>query len=287
MPVLWKKRSSKECGSIGSVWPSWVWGSQHATTGNSVSWSLGRSSRSSFHRRATRTAGYELISPNIFLLSWERLSFWSYLSTLGTNISQIFYILSSSRIIVCTVLTLTSNCALIVSINTRRSLSMKFFICPIKSGVLTPLLLPHLSSFFTDSLRSWSLLCHAKTDAWFMQDSPKAVWSVSICFCGILPSLKHNIIVYRSFKVSSRPDGIFEIHQLWQSGFSWVYSNSFEPEIVKMCQPSHKMNSNNILYFQEFTTNLNTCTKSLETYWRPPCKCYTSVGFWLIRCCPY
>ena len=44
--------SSKVCGWICSVWPSWVWESQHASTGNSVSWSLGYSSRSSFHRMA-------------------------------------------------------------------------------------------------------------------------------------------------------------------------------------------------------------------------------------------
>ena len=47
-----KKRSSKVCGWICSVWPSWVWESQHASTGNSVSWSLGHSSRSSFYRRS-------------------------------------------------------------------------------------------------------------------------------------------------------------------------------------------------------------------------------------------
>ena len=29
------------------------------------------------------------------------------------------------------------------------------------------------------------------------------------------PSLKQNFIAYRSSKVSSRPDWIFEIHQLW------------------------------------------------------------------------
>ena len=37
------------------------------------------------------------------------------------------------------------------------------------------------------------------------------------------PSLKQNFITYRSSKVS---DCIFEIHQLWQSDFSSVYSNS-------------------------------------------------------------
>ena len=47
-----KKGSSKVCGWICSVWPSWDRESQHASTGNPVSWSLGHSSRSSFHRMA-------------------------------------------------------------------------------------------------------------------------------------------------------------------------------------------------------------------------------------------
>ena len=42
-----EKGSSKVCGWICSVWPSWVWKSQHAST-----WSLGHSSRASFHRMA-------------------------------------------------------------------------------------------------------------------------------------------------------------------------------------------------------------------------------------------
>ena len=86
------------------------------------------------------------------------------------------------------------------------------------------------------------------------------------------PSLKQNFIAYRPSKVSSRPDCIFEIHQLWQSGFSRVYSNcccscSFEPKMIKIGQSSQKMYSNNILNFQESTTILNPCKKSLETYW--------------------
>ena len=72
----------------------------------------------------------------------------------------------------------------------------------------------------------------------------------SIRFCGIFPSLKQNFIAYSFSKVSSRPDCIFEIHQLWQSGFSRLYSNSycscsFEPKIIKIGQSSHKMYSNN------------------------------------------
>ena len=47
-----KKGSSKVCGWIRSVWPSWVWESQHASTGISISWSLGHSSRSSVYRIA-------------------------------------------------------------------------------------------------------------------------------------------------------------------------------------------------------------------------------------------
>ena len=132
-----------------------------------------------------------------------------------TNFMQIFCIFSSLRIIVCTVPTLTSNCALIVAIDKQRSLSMKFFIWPINSGVLTSFLLPHLSSPLTDSLPSLNLLCHLKTDAQFMQDAPKAVWSIPYVSLAFFPSLKQNSIAYRSSKVSSHPDCIFEIHQLW------------------------------------------------------------------------
>ena len=64
-----------------------------------------------------------------------------------------------------------------------------------------------------------------------MQDGQKAVWSIPYISVAFFPSLKQNFIAYRSSKMS---DCIFEIHQLWQSGFSRVYSNScysysFEP----------------------------------------------------------
>ena len=146
---------------------------------------------------------------------------------------------------------------------------MKFFIWLINSGVLTSLLFPHLSSSLTDSLLSLNLLCHSKIDARFMQHAPKAVWSIPYISVAFFPSLKQNFIAYHSSKVSSRPDCIFEIHQLWQSGFSWVYSNSccscwFEPEIIKISQSSHKMYSNNIVNFQESMTILNACTKKSQ-----------------------
>ena len=105
----------------------------------------------------------------------------------------------------------------------------------------TPLIILHRVPAFLN------LLCHSKTHARFMQDAPKAVWSipcVSVAF--FFPSLKQNFIVYRSSKVS---DCIFEIYQQWQPGFSRVYSNCccsclFEPEIIKIGQSSHKMYSN-------------------------------------------
>ena len=66
---------------------------------------------------------------------------------------------------------------------------------PINSGVLTSLLLTHLSSSFTDSLPSLNLLCHSKTDAWIMRDGPKAVWSIPFVSVAFFPSLKQNFIV--------------------------------------------------------------------------------------------
>ena len=99
-----------------------------------------------------------------------------------------------------------------------------------------------------------------------MQDTSKAVRSIQYVSVVFFPSLKQNFIAYRSSKVSSRPDWIFEIHQLWWSGFSRVYSNSFcscwfEREILKIGQSSHKIYSNNIVNFQESTTILNAYTK--------------------------
>ena len=126
----------------------------------------------------------------------------------------------------------------------------------------TPLIIPHRLPAFLESLmplKNWCSI-HARCS--------KSSLKHSICFYGIFPTLKQNFIAYRSFKVSSCPDCIFEIHQLWQSGLSRVYSNCccscwFEAEIIKIGQSSHKIYSNNILNFQESTTFWNAC---LETY---------------------
>ena len=99
----------------------------------------------------------------------------------------------------------------------------------------TPLIIPHRLPAFLESLMPLKHWCsiHARCS--------KSSLKHSIRFSVIFPSLKQNIISYRSSKVS---DCIFEIHQLWQSGFSRVYSNccctcSFEPEIIKIGQSSH------------------------------------------------
>ena len=118
-------------------------------------------------------------------------------------------------------------------------------------------------------LASLNLLCHSKTDSRFIQDGRKAVWSIPyVSMASFFPILKQNFIAYHSSKVSSCPDCIFEIHQLWQSGLGRVYSNcccscSFEAEIIKIGQSSHNMYSNNIVNFQESMTILNACTKKV------------------------
>ena len=154
----------------------------------------------------------------------------------------------------------------------RVTLTLILTFWPINSGVLTSLLLPHLSSSLTDSLPSLNLLCYSKTGVRFMQDAPKAVWSILYVSVAYFASWKQNYIAYRFSKMSSRSDCIFEIDQLWQPGFSRVYSKcccscSFNLENIKIGQSFHKMYSNNILNFQESTTILNASTKSLETYW--------------------
>ena len=111
----------------------------------------------------------------------------------------------------------------------------------------------------------------------FMLDSCKLVGKQSIPDVSVafFQSLKQNFITYLSSKVSSRLDRIFEIHQLWQSGSSRVYSNSscsclFEHEKIKICQSSHKMYSNNIQNFQVSTKILNACTKKSGNWLNAP-----------------
>ena len=83
------------------------------------------------------------------------------------------------------------------------------------------------------------------------------------------PSLKQDSVVYRSSKLS---DYIFEIYQaVTTQAFSRVYSNcccrcSFESEIIKIGQSSHKVYSNNILNSRVYDNFKCPSKKSLETY---------------------
>ena len=121
----------------------------------------------------------------------------------------------------------------------------------------TPLIILHSLPAILESLmplKNWCSI-HARCS--------KSSLKHTICFCGIFSKFKTEFYCISFFK---SPDCIFEIHQLWQPGFSRVYSNcccscSFEAEIIKIGQSSHKMYSNNILNFQESTTILNACTK--------------------------
>ena len=117
------------------------------------------------------------------------------------------------------------------------------FLNSLKTSTSTPLIIPHRLPAFLESLMQLKNSCsiHARCS--------KSSLKHSVCFCGIFSKFKTEyFIAYHSSKVSSRPDCIFEIHQLWQSGRG--YSNcccncSFEAEIIKICQSSHKMHSNN------------------------------------------
>ena len=84
----------------------------------------------------------------------------------------------------------------------------------------------------------------------------------------LFPNLKYNSIAYHSSKVSSRPDCIFQNHQLWQSSFSRVYSNSccscsFKPEIIRIGQLSNKMYSNIIPKFSRIYDNFKCLYKKV------------------------
>ena len=145
----------------------------------------------------------------------------------------------------------------------------------------TPLIIPHRLSAFLESLlslRNWCSI-HARCS--------KSSLKHSIRFCGIFSKnfFQQNFIAYRSSKASSCPDCIFEVHQLWQSGFFWMYPNCccscwFEPAIIKNSHPSHTMNSNNIPNFQESMTILNASIKKSGNLFNVP-HIYTQLALFM------
>ena len=124
----------------------------------------------------------------------------------------------------------------------------------------TPLIIPHRLPVFLKSLmplKNWCSI-HARWS--------KSNLKHSIRFCGIFSMFKTQFYCI-SFFLTSR------LH-FWNSSAVTirVYSNyccicSFEAEIIKLGQSSHKMYSNNTLNSQEYTPILNACTKSLGIYW--------------------
>ena len=80
-------------------------------------------------------------------------------------------------------------------------LTLTLTLCPINCGVLTSLLLSHLSSSLKDTLPSLNLLCYSKADARFMQDGSKAVWSIPYVSVAFFPYLKQNFIAYSSSNI--------------------------------------------------------------------------------------
>ena len=117
-----------------------------------------------------------------------------------------------------------------------------------------------------------------------MQDGRKAVWSSPYVSMTSFLSLKQNFITYGSSKVSSHPHCIFEIHQLWQSGFNKLYSNcccscSFEAEIIKINQSSRKMYSNKYTEFSRVYNNSKFLNKKVWKLFE--CTTYTYIHIYI------
>ena len=186
-----KKGSSKICGWICSVWLSWVWESQDASTGNSISWSLGHSSRSPEHQE-------------LWDLNWSaRPSRLSDLK-LRANLRHLQFLAdncvysSHTDIKLCTYCLYRHKTVLIHEIlYLANQLWCSDFLTP-----PTSLIIPHRLSAFLESLMPLKKL---------MLDSCKMVENGvkhSISSLAFFPSLKQNFIAFRSSKVSSCPDCI-------------------------------------------------------------------------------
>ena len=104
-----------------------------------------------------------------------------------------------------------------------------------------------------------------------MQNGPKAVWSIPYISVAFFPSLKQNFITYRTSKVSSRPDCIFEIHQLRQALVECipiaavaVHLNLKSSKLVRHLIRCIAITNWIFKSLQQFEM---PAQKSLETYW--------------------
>ena len=120
-----------------------------------------------------------------------------------------------------------------------------------------PLIIPHRLSAILESLmplKNWCSI-HARWSKSSLSN-PTFLWHFS-------KFKTESYCIYS--KVS---DCIFEIHQLWSSGFIRVYFNccrscSFEPETIEIGKSSHKTYSNYIVNFQESDDNFKCLYKKV------------------------
>ena len=121
-----------------------------------------------------------------------------------------------------------------------------------------PLIIPHRLPAFVESLMPLTNWCsiHARWS--------KRSLKHSIRFCGIFSMFKTILLHFVLLKCQI---AFLKSTSCDNQTFCRSYSNcccscSFEPEIIKIVQSSHKMYSNNIRNVQESTTILNACTKT-------------------------
>ena len=118
----------------------------------------------------------------------------------------------------------------------------------------------------------WISNATQKTDARLLQDGRKEIWRIPYVFVAFFPSLKHNFFAYRSSKLSSCPDCIFEFTSCNKQVLSGcipipAVGVPLNPKSLKLV--CHLIRCITITYWIFTSTNiLNGCTKSLETYWR-------------------
>ena len=102
----------------------------------------------------------------------------------------------------------------------------------------TPPIIPYRLPTFLESLMPLKNWCSIH------ERCSKNSLKRSIRFCGIFPSLKQNFIAYRSSKVSSRPDCIFEIQPLnsLMVMFQWCWRfGEYRPRLQVYCSQVHSM----------------------------------------------
>ena len=114
----------------------------------------------------------------------------------------------------------------------------------------------------TDSLPSLNLLCHSKTDARFMQNGPKEVWSILyVSVASFFPSLKQNLLHIVLLKCRHVQIAFLKFTSCDNQALVGCIPIAAVAEIIRIGQSCHKMYSNKILNFQVSTTILDYCKK--------------------------